>query len=188
MLAKRLDEELNQVHYHFKVLRDLGIIVETKTEPRRGALEHYYRANLKVLLPAKEWLGLDEGLRAIVGAGQANDLFRDLAEAVKTGKLNGEQDLISRTPLILDAEGKDNVKGIMELAYREMEDEQYEAAKRMAKANGDGGEASAYNVALLGFDAAWEPTDLHSRQTTPNRSPKSRGKAKGTRKTRGKRK
>jgi DNA-binding transcriptional ArsR family regulator len=163
-LSKALDEGLSQVSYHVKVLRDDcdGMIEETRTEPRRGAVEHYYRASAKTLFPAKAWRRLRKGLRAVVGAGQASDLFNDLADALKAGKLQGEHDHITRTPLVLDAEGERNVKAIAERATKEVENEQRATAKRMEKANGDGGKATGYTFALLAFEAAWEPVDLHA--------------------------
>jgi DNA-binding transcriptional ArsR family regulator len=162
-LSKALDEGLSQVSYHVKVLRDDcdGMIEETRTAPRRGAVEHYYRASAKTLLPAKVWRRLKGGMRAVVGAGQASDLFNELAEALKAGKLQGTHDHIIRTPLVLDAEGQRNVKAIAERATNEVEKEQQAAAKRMKKANGKGGKASGYTFALLAFEAAWEPADLH---------------------------
>lgn len=164
-LSKALGVELSQVSYHVKVLRKdcEGMIEETRREPRRGAVEHYYRATEKTLFPAKTWRRLKKGLRAVVGAGQASDLFNDLAGALKAGKLQGDHDQITRTPLVLDVEGKRNVKAIAQRATREVESEQQAAAKRMAKANGDGGsEIVGYTFALLAFEAAWEPADLHA--------------------------
>jgi hypothetical protein len=163
-LSKLLNEGLSQVSYHVNVLhKDCDEMIElVRTEPRRGAVEHYYRASAKTLLPAKAWRGVKKGLRAVVGAGQASDLFNDLAEALKAGKLQGTDDHISRTPLVLDAEGRRNVKAIAERATKEVEDEQQATAKRMKRANGDGGKASSYTFALLAFEAAWEPADLHA--------------------------
>ena len=43
-LSKELEEGLSQVSYHVKVLKDFECIEMVKTEPRRGAVEHYYRA------------------------------------------------------------------------------------------------------------------------------------------------
>lgn len=162
-LSKALGEGLSQVSYHVKVLREDcdGLIEQTRTEPRRGAVEHYYRASAKTLLPAKTWRRLKKGLRAVVGAGLASDLFNDLADALKAGKLQGAHDHIARTPLVLDTEGQRNVKAIAGRATREVEDEQRAAATRMAKANGNGGKAVGYTFALLAFEAAWEPADLH---------------------------
>jgi hypothetical protein len=163
-LSKALDEGLSQVAYHVKVLRDDcdGMIEETRTEPRRGAVEHYYRASVKTLLPAKAWRRVKKGMRAVIGAGQASDLFNDLADALKAGKLQGAHDHIARTPLVLDTEGQRNVKAIARRATGEVENEQRAAAKRMAKADGDGDKATGYTFALLAFEAAWDPADLHA--------------------------
>jgi hypothetical protein len=54
------------------------------------------------------------------------------------------------------------VKAIAQRASRGVESEQQAAAKRMAKANGEGGEVVGYTFALLAFEAAWEPADLHA--------------------------
>lgn len=43
MLAGELDAPLTNVSYHVRMLLELGAIELTRTEPRRGALEHYYR-------------------------------------------------------------------------------------------------------------------------------------------------
>ncbi len=163
-LAEMLDAELSQVSYHVKVLRDDcdGIIEETRTVPRRGAVEHFYRASAKTLFPAKAWRRLKKGLRSVVGAGQASDLFNDLAEALKAGKLEGADDHIVRTPLLLDTEGQRRVKAIAERASREVEDEQRATAERLEKANGDGGETVGHIFALLSFEAAWETPDLRA--------------------------
>ena len=161
-LSEELGEELSQVSYHVQVLRDDcdGMIERTRTEPRRGAMKNYYRASVKTLLPAKAWRKVKKGLRAVVGAGHASDLFEDLAGALKAGKLQGSQDHVSRTPLVLDPEGRRNVKAIAERAASEVEDEQQAAAQRMQKADGDGGRAAGYTFAVLAFEAAWDPAEL----------------------------
>lgn len=159
-LSELLDEGLSQVSYHVKVLHeDCEEMIElVHTEPRRGAVEHYYRASARTLLPAKAWRGLKKGLRAVVGAGQASDLFNDLAEALDAGKLQGTHDHLTRIPLVLDTEGQRKVKAIAERATQEVEAEQRATAKRMEKANG--GRIAGYTFALLGFEAAWEPAEV----------------------------
>jgi hypothetical protein len=42
-LAEVLDAPLGVVAYHVRQLRDYGLITETRTEPRRGAVAHFYR-------------------------------------------------------------------------------------------------------------------------------------------------
>jgi len=158
-MSEALGEGLSQVSYHVKVLRDdcEGMIAETRTEPRRGAVEHYYRATSKTLLPAKAWRQVKKGLRAVVGAGQANDLFNDLADALKAGKLQGTHDHIVRTPLVLDTEGQRKVRAIAERVTREIEDEQQAATQRIADG---GGKLVGYTFALLAFEAAWKPVEV----------------------------
>lgn len=46
-LAKKLDEPLTNVSYHVRMLHDLGCIELVDTAPRRGALEHFYRATVQ---------------------------------------------------------------------------------------------------------------------------------------------
>jgi DNA-binding transcriptional ArsR family regulator len=181
-LAEALGEGLSQVSYHVKVLRDdcEGIIEETRTEPRRGAVEHYYRATANTLLPAKSWRRLKKGLRAVVGAGQASDLFDELAGALRAGKLQGTHDRIIRTPLVLDDEGRRKVGAIAERVTKEVEGEQRAAAKRAANNEGT---LVGYSFALFAFEAAWSPanpggTNGDGRQGKGKAAGRSRGKAK----------
>lgn len=163
-LAKAFDQGLSQVSYHVKVLRDeCGLIEEVRTEPRRGAVEHYYRATKATLLPASAWKELKEGMRAAVGGGMANDLFNDIAGALEAGKLDGTHDHLSRTLLVLDKTGRRKVKAIAERAAEAIEKEQSKAAERMEKADGDSEEASLHTFAVFAFEAAeWEAADIRA--------------------------
>jgi DNA-binding transcriptional ArsR family regulator len=42
-LAATLGVPLGLVSYHVRALRDCGLLIESRTELRRGALAHYYR-------------------------------------------------------------------------------------------------------------------------------------------------
>lgn len=42
-IAPLLQEPLGVVSYHVRMLRDYGLIAETRTAPKRGALQHFYR-------------------------------------------------------------------------------------------------------------------------------------------------
>ena len=49
-LAVEFGEPLGNVSYHVTVLRKLGMAELVDTAPRRGAVEHYYRARWRVRL------------------------------------------------------------------------------------------------------------------------------------------
>jgi DNA-binding transcriptional ArsR family regulator len=168
-LAKMLDEGLSQVSYHVKVLRDYGRIELVRTVPRRGAVEHYYRATSKSLLPAKTWRGTKKGLRAMVGGGLASDLFDDLADALATGKLAEADSHVSRMPLVLDAEGWRNVGAQAKRFSEEVEKEQRASAARAAKADGSVAGVKGYTVGVLAFE---DSRDL-SGKVQPSKAAKS---------------
>lgn len=151
-LSKMLDEGLSQVSYHVSVLKNYGRIELVKTEPRRGAVEHYYRATSKTLLPAKTWRGVKKGLRAVIGGGLASDLFNDLADALTAKKLTEAGSHISRMPLVLDAEGQGNLEAMAERFTKEVEDEQRASVARAAKANGNAASVKGYTVGVLAFE------------------------------------
>ncbi len=53
-LARRLKQPLGSVSYHVGVLEHLGCIELTRTRPVRGALEHFYRARVRVRIELEE--------------------------------------------------------------------------------------------------------------------------------------
>jgi DNA-binding transcriptional ArsR family regulator len=53
--SRALDVPLATVSHHTRVLRDLGYIELSRTEPRRGATEHYYRALAAPFLDDEHW-------------------------------------------------------------------------------------------------------------------------------------
>ncbi len=157
-LAKMLDEGLSQVSYHVTVLKNYERIELVKTEPRRGAVEHYYRATSKTLLPSKTWRGMKRGLRAVIGGGLASDLFNDLADALTAKKLTKASSHICRMP-VLDAEGQKNVEAMAERFTKEVEDEQRASAARATKANKSATGIKGYTVGVLAFEDSRDLSD-----------------------------
>ncbi len=183
-LATMLDEGLSQVSYHVKVLKDYGLITLIKTEPRRGAVEHYYRATASTLLPAQEWRGIHGGLRTAVGASLASELFDGLADAVEANKLTEADTHIGRMPLVLDAEGWENVRANAEWFTKEVEIEQRESAARVAKANGNAGAVKGYTVGVLAFEDSRDLSKGKAKRAKQSKSASANGK-KATTKSNG---
>ncbi len=52
-LAIELEEPLGNVSYHVRELLSLNCIVLVDTAPRRGAIEHYYKATAKATITVK---------------------------------------------------------------------------------------------------------------------------------------
>src|SRR3954452_8694347 len=49
-LAVELEAPLGVVSYHVRMLRDYDCVELVRTEPRRGALQHFYRATARPVL------------------------------------------------------------------------------------------------------------------------------------------
>ena len=45
-LSKAIDTSLGHVTYHVKVLTECGVVALTDTQPRRGAVEHFYASTV----------------------------------------------------------------------------------------------------------------------------------------------
>lgn len=82
-LARLLDQPLATVSHHVRVLRDAGSIELTRTEQRRGAIEHYYRALMPAFVDDEQW----ELIPKLLRRGLSGQLFRRiLAEASEAGE------------------------------------------------------------------------------------------------------
>src|SRR3954447_7770642 len=67
-LAAELGAPLGVVSYHVRMLRDYDCVELVRTEPVRGALQHFYRATARPTLGDGEWRTLPPALRtALVG-------------------------------------------------------------------------------------------------------------------------
>jgi DNA-binding transcriptional ArsR family regulator len=176
-LAKELNEGLSQVSYHVKVLKDYECIELVKTEPRRGAVEHYYRASSRAFLTDREWHELPDTVRV----GMSADLFQavvdDAVAAMESGTFDGRTDRhLSWTPLVLDKQGWKDVRDALDSTLKQVLNAHAESAKRLAKSGEEGMTAS---VSMLGYqvpDSAVKK--LPKRKASGSAAKAKKGKAK----------
>ena len=150
-LSEELSEGLSQVGYHINVLEDFEMIELTKTEPRRGAVEHYYRAVERAYIPS-------EMAKRIPKSGQqviANDILEaidlDVGDSTKSGKFYERDDAhASYTPASLDEQGCAEVNELADEFVARFLDVAGKSACRRAAGEG-GGEHIAISAALLVF-------------------------------------
>ncbi|HZK15780.1 MAG TPA: winged helix-turn-helix domain-containing protein, partial [Solirubrobacterales bacterium] len=101
-LSKELEEGLSQVSYHVKVLKDYKTITQVKTEPRRGAVEHYYRATSSAFLTDRDWHSLPASVRPGLSADLLELIMGDAVRSLEEGVFDERVDRhMSRTPLLL---------------------------------------------------------------------------------------
>ncbi len=150
-LAKELGEGLSQVSYHVKVLLESDCIELVKTEPRRGAVEHYYRATSRAFLSDDEWARLPSSIQPGLSASLLQTIVDDAVEALKAGTFDARDDHhLSWTPMIVDEEGWKDLAAALTGTMERCIEIQAESAGRLAEAGEEGISATA---AMMGFEA-----------------------------------
>jgi hypothetical protein len=169
-LAKRLGEPLTNVSYHVRMLHDLGCIELVETEPRRGALEHYYRAIVRPFFGERDWKKLPKNARGSISDAVLQLVWEDASEAIKSGKFDERDDRhLSRTVLAVDEQGWDELQELLAGTLDRAMQIQVESASRASKA--EDGDTFCANLVMV-----THPTPSSAKQTT--------APASGTRKRR----
>jgi DNA-binding transcriptional ArsR family regulator len=153
-LSKELEEGLSQVSYHVKVLKDFEMIQMVKTEPRRGAVEHYYRASSKVFIPAWVMKLLPKSAQRQMFGDVLADIEQDVGASLETGAFDKRADwVVGRDPRILDGKGREAAEQAAAEFFEWYEEIEAESANRRANGEGDG-ESIPTTAVLLVFGSA----------------------------------
>jgi len=104
-LARELDQPLATVSHHTRVLRDLRCIELVRTVPRRGAVEHFYRAVALPFLSDEQWAQLPVVLRRGLTGQLFRRVFMEASEAGAEGGFDPPGAAITRVLLALDERG-----------------------------------------------------------------------------------
>ena len=150
-ISKELGESVGHVSYHIKVLKECECIELVDTAPRRGAMEHYYRATDRAFLDAKEWASLPDSIRPGLSASALKTIINDASSALLAGTFDKHSDRhLSWTPMIVDEQGWEELKDGLEEMLEKALAIQSSSAARLAKADAPGMPVS---VAMMGFEA-----------------------------------
>ena len=83
LLSQQLDQSLNLVAYHVRVLEKYDCIELVDTKQRRGATEHFYRATRRQFLSDDEWARMPESLRPGLAGAMLKSVFDDIERRVE---------------------------------------------------------------------------------------------------------
>jgi DNA-binding transcriptional ArsR family regulator len=172
-LAKKLDEPLTNVSYHVRMLHDLGCIELVETEPRRGALEHYYRAIVRPFFGDRDWKRLPKNARGSISDAVLQLVWDDAAEAIKSGLFDERDDRhLSRTFLCVDEQGWQDLNELLAQTLDQAMQIQADAASRAAK---EETERFSANLVMMSY-----PAPSSAKETTAPSSGTRRKRRKAT--------
>src|SRR3954453_12482041 len=137
-LAEELDEPLGNVSYHMRFLPDPNMVKLVRTEPRRGAVEHYYEALEPPLISDDDWAQLPAALRRSLSDSVLSEVAKDLRAAGKAGGFDRENMHLTRNALMLDQRGWDELSTLLDGVVTKARDIQEQSNKRRKRASTDG--------------------------------------------------
>jgi len=138
-LSKELEEGLSQVSYHVKVLKDFECIEMVKTEPRRGAVEHYYRATSRAYLTDRDWRTLPDSMKPGVSSSAVQMILDDVVGAMNGGTFDSRDDRhVSWTPGVVDEQGWNESVDLVNETLERVIKIHAASAKRLAKSKEEG--------------------------------------------------
>jgi hypothetical protein len=139
LLSQELDQSLNLVAYHVRVLEKYDCIELVDTKQRRGATEHFYRATRRQFLSDREWARLPQSLRPGLSGAMLKAAFDDIDDAVRRDTFDELEDRhLSRTPMVVDKQGWDEAATLLSETLDSLLAIQANASERIADGNEPG--------------------------------------------------
>ena len=137
-LSQELGEPLGNVSYHVKTLLEYECVELVKTEPRRGAVEHFYRATERAFFSASDWEKIPASARKGISGSILEMVGQDATAGLMAGSIDARSDShVSRTPLVLDEKGWTDVTTLLAETLDKAISIQEEAATRLSDEKSD---------------------------------------------------
>jgi DNA-binding transcriptional ArsR family regulator len=148
-LASDVGVPVSKIAFHIKELLDTGCIELVRTEPRRGAVEHFYRAARQPLIVDEDWQKLDAHSRQEIAGLVFKAVIAEVLASLRAEKMDDDDLHLSWQVLKLDLQGRKELADVQKEALH-----QTNAIREAAEARLDasGGEGTAIFTAAFGFE------------------------------------
>ncbi len=172
-LAEEVSAPLGNVSYHVRFLVRVGLLELVDTRPRRGALEHYYRARGRLVITDKAWAQVPDIVKNAMMGATLDQILRYIGAAAAIGGFDRRDAHVSRKPMTLDKQGFSELAGAVKQLFDRAAEIEAESTKRIAARDHRNGEINAGLVLML-FEAPPPETGLPTSQDQEQRRAKSR--------------
>jgi DNA-binding transcriptional ArsR family regulator len=147
-LARLLDQPLATVSHHVRVLRDSNCVELTRTEQRRGAIEHYYQPLAPAFFDDEQWTATPAVFRRALAGQVFRRIIDEAAAAGEAGAFDLSTAHMDRMLVELDERGRRELSDLLNETLRRAQDIQERSDTRTR----DDGDARLSVVAVLHFD------------------------------------
>ncbi len=150
-LSQELGEPLGNVSYHVKTLLEYDCVELVKTEPRRGAVEHFYRATERAFFSDSDWAKIPASARKGIYGVILESIGTDATEALVARHDRRAHRLpLTHTPLLSTSRAGRRSTMLLDEAQARASEIQEEAASRLADGKGEG---SPTKLGILHFES-----------------------------------
>jgi len=150
-LSRELGDPLGNVSYHVRILRELDCVELVRTEQRRGALEHYYRATAEPWLDDDQWARLPAAFRRKTLGRTLSEILEGASAASRETGFDHPEVTVSRLELELDEQGWTDVVALLSQAYDAALRIQSESRARQDEQGAEGTDPVRTELGLLHF-------------------------------------
>ncbi|MGV1049297.1 MAG: ArsR/SmtB family transcription factor [Solirubrobacterales bacterium] len=151
-LMEMLGQPLGNVAYHARVLEKCGCIEQVRTEQRRGAVEHYFRAVPRSYIGHQDWRKVPRSVRSGVTGASFDGFVSRVVDALEAGKIDDREDTtLSWMTMAVDDLGWEQAAEVLDEAIARLQSVHEQSRRRLEMTDGD---ATAMIVGLAAFEAA----------------------------------
>ena len=150
-LSRELGDPLGNVSYHVRILRELDCVELVRTEQRRGALEHYYRATAEPWLDDEQWARLPAAFRRKTLGRTLSEILEGASAASRETGFDHPEVKVDRMELELDEQAWKDVVALLNETHEAALRIQSEAAARRDERGADGDGSIRTELGILHF-------------------------------------
>lgn len=133
-IAKLLGVPLGTASFHVGELAADDVIELVKTEPRRGAIEHFYRAKVRPEVSDAELQAMPKATRRKFAALILQAIVAEGLSSLRHGRMDTDDELnLIWMPMQLDAEGREEVSTLQAEMLERLEDIKARSESRSAE-------------------------------------------------------
>ena len=153
-IAEEIGAPLGNVSYHVRFLARVGLIELTSTKPRRGAVEHYYRAVGRVSVTDQAWAQVPEVVKSGLISATLDQAGRVIGAAASSGGFDRGNAVVTRREMLVDEQGFAELASELNGLLERVEEIERDSAKRL-EATADHAEAELdAGLVMLLFESA----------------------------------
>jgi DNA-binding transcriptional ArsR family regulator len=150
-----LDFPLGNIAYHARVLEKCGCIEVVRTERRRGAVEHFFRAVPRSYIGHQDWRKVPRSVRGEVTGASLDSFISRVVAALEAGTIDDREDsTLNWMALAVDELGWAQVAEVLDETLARLQAVHTQSRGRLEIT---GEEATQMIVGLAAFEAAKPP-------------------------------